>query len=141
MTPYITPMRGKRVRLNADGRETAPNHADREGVIWGENRERTSWRIRFPGLKELQGFHKSFVEFIPEQETKMRAFPKLADLKPGDKLEADGGFTCLSAGQRCEVKADAERLYIECTEGHHYLEGQTDFATGTELVGLWRLAE
>lgn len=26
-------------------------------------------------------------------------FPKLSELKPGDKLVADGGFTCLKDGQ------------------------------------------
>jgi hypothetical protein len=66
MTPYITPMRGKKVRLSAEGRERWPADAARVGVIMGENRARTSWRIKFVSLKELQGYHKSYVEIIED---------------------------------------------------------------------------
>jgi hypothetical protein len=66
MTPYITPMRGKKVCLSAEGRERWPADTDRVGVIMGENRARTSWRIKFVGLKELQGYHKSYVEIIED---------------------------------------------------------------------------
>lgn len=61
---------------------------------------------------------------------------KLSDIKAGDVLVADGGFTCLREGQQCEVKTDDKGLYIGCDEGSHYLDGQTDFATGTKVVGL-----
>ena len=55
-------------------------------------------------------------------------------------LVADGGFPCLSDQQRCEVKADSDGgLYIECREGRHYLKGQLDFHTQTELVGFSQL--
>jgi hypothetical protein len=138
MTPRITPMRGARVRLNAYGKSVAPAHSDREGIIWGENRERTSWRIKFPGLKELCGLHKSFIEIIAtQQETPMTDFPKLADLKPGDVLRADGGFTCLSDGAVREVMKDDDGLYVQCSEGKHHLDGQ-EGANG-ECVGLWRV--
>lgn len=61
---------------------------------------------------------------------------KLSEVSAGNFLVADGGFTCLAAGQKCEVKTDAAGLYIECADGRHYLDGQTDFATGKQLVGL-----
>lgn len=55
----------------------------------------------------------------------MPAFVKLADLKDGDVVQLDDGFTCHSAGQ-CEVHDDGGRLYFRCSEGRHYLDGQCD---------------
>lgn len=57
----------------------------------------------------------------------------LSDLKAGQTILADAGFTCLKAGPH-EVKADGSGLYVECSEGHHYLDGQKD-EVGS-LVGL-----
>lgn len=69
------------------------------------------------------------------------AFPKLTDLKPGDVLIADAGFTCLAEGQECEVKQDDSGLYVICAgsddgpgSSHHYLDGQLGKAG--ECVGL-----
>lgn len=59
---------------------------------------------------------------------------KLVDVKVGDTLIADGGFTCLCAGPH-EVKESATGLFIKCADGRHYLEGQEDEETG-ELIGL-----
>lgn len=40
---------------------------------------------------------------------------KMEDIKAGDKLIGDGGFTCIEEGRVCEVKADAEGcLYVNC---------------------------
>lgn len=61
---------------------------------------------------------------------------KLDDVKVGDVLIADGGFTCLKPGPH-EVKADEEgRLFIACAEDRHFLEGQIDFKDPTVLIGL-----
>ena len=49
---------------------------------------------------------------------------KLSEVKVGDILVADDGFTCLSANEHCEVK-EADGLYIYCKQGRHYLDGQT----------------
>ena len=61
----------------------------------------------------------------------------MSEIKPGDKLIADAGFTCLSEDEVVEVKADAKgELYIPCEEGEHYLDGQ---ATGDGIcVGFKR---
>mgnify|MGYP000266944799 CR=1 FL=1 len=48
---------------------------------------------------------------------------KLEDVKVGDVLTADAGFTCMPAGQH-EVKIDDTGLYVECDHGKHYLDGQ-----------------
>ena len=62
---------------------------------------------------------------------------KLKDIKVGNILIADGGFTCLKEGQKCEVMyKKGLGLYIECNEKQHFLDGQTDFDTGEYLVGL-----
>lgn len=55
------------------------------------------------------------------------------EVDEGDVVVVDGGFTCIAEGSACEVKRDEGGLYIECSEGHHYLEGQRD---GNTYVGL-----
>jgi hypothetical protein len=39
---------------------------------------------------------------------------KMDDIKVGDKLIADGGFTCIEEGRVCEVKARGDTLYVDC---------------------------
>lgn len=61
---------------------------------------------------------------------------KLSELKAGDTLIADAGFTCMAAGET-EVTADSEgSLYVVCEDGVHYLAGQVDFEDHDTLVGL-----
>lgn len=64
---------------------------------------------------------------------------KLDEIKAGDRVEVDDGFPCMPAGKKI-VKADeAGGLYVLCTEGPHYLDGQVDEPDG-DLVGV-RLCE
>ena len=60
---------------------------------------------------------------------------KLDELKVGDTVITDGGFTCMKASPR-KVHEDNEGLYIRCRDGRHYLDGQED--EDGELVGLSR---
>jgi hypothetical protein len=68
-------------------------------------------------------------------------YVKLEDLKPGDRIVADGGFTCIIPAQVCTVEQDEEaRLFVPCfgpecdeplratgkQECRHYLDGQCD---------------
>lgn len=64
---------------------------------------------------------------------------KLQDVKPGDRLVPDAGFSCLRKGEAYAVRSaeDAKGLFINCADGRHYLDGQTNEETG-ELVGLSR---
>lgn len=59
---------------------------------------------------------------------------KLADIKAGVRVELDDRFTCMKEGVHT-VAEDKNGLFIQCSEGHHYLEGQEDDETG-ELVGI-----
>ena len=71
---------------------------------------------------------------------------KLSDLKEGDTVLVDGGFTCMKAGIKV-VQEDTTRgfyvdktkdkgFYVSCSAGRHYLDGQEDEAG--ELVGIRR---
>lgn len=67
--------------------------------------------------------------------TNGRPYAKLSELKAGDIVELDTGFTCHTAGKVavCEDKAG---LFFECGEGHHYFEGQTE--DGEHCVGIFK---
>ena len=57
------------------------------------------------------------------------------DVKPGMKLRADSGFTCLKEGDIRTVKSDRHGdLYIECACGSHHLDAHR--GTDGSLVGL-----
>jgi hypothetical protein len=52
---------------------------------------------------------------------------KLADVKEGMKLKADGGFTCIRPGAVLTVKFDEEGFpFVPCHRGGHWLNGQVD---------------
>lgn len=59
--------------------------------------------------------------------------PTLNDLKPGDVIKIDGGFTCAGEGYRV-VKKDSHGLYFQCRDGQHYLDGQEN--EDGSLVGI-----
>ena len=62
-----------------------------------------------------------------------------ADVKVGDVLVPDGGFTCMREGTQRLVREDPHNgLYINCDDGKHFLDGQRDFNTGQTLVGFKR---
>jgi len=51
----------------------------------------------------------------------------MKDIKVGNVIIADGGFTCLADGQTCVVRIDRDGdLYVTCQDGCHYLDGQVD---------------
>ncbi len=73
-----------------------------------------------------------------------RPWAKLSELKPGDKLVCDGGFTCMRKGQIGEVSLKSEgplfhnEFSIPCDKGKHFLSGQLSGIDLDSLVGLWR---
>lgn len=59
---------------------------------------------------------------------------RLSELKRGDVLIADGGFSCLREGEPVAVQEDPSGLFVACKDGQHFLSGQTD--DGDTLIGL-----
>lgn len=72
---------------------------------------------------------------------------KLNEVKEGDRLVADGGFTCMCEGQVGIVaRTETGELFIPCAEGLHCLDGQLEHhgerGHDDELVGLsWAMAQ
>lgn len=62
----------------------------------------------------------------------MSDYARIAEVKAGDTLLADGGFTCMSEGI-VTVEEDDDGLFVRCGEGKHYLDGQ---AEGDVYIGL-----
>ena len=57
-----------------------------------------------------------------------------SDVKPGDILVADGGFTCIDEGAELTVcRGHEDALYVACDDGRHYLDGQV---SGKILIGF-----
>jgi hypothetical protein len=75
-------------------------------------------------------------EYDIENAFKVYPAARLDDLKAGDTLFADDGFTCMQAGVKT-VREDEDGLYIPCADGSHYLDGQLR-EDGT-LAGLVKL--
>jgi hypothetical protein len=67
-----------------------------------------------------------------------RQYARLADLKVGDYVEVDGGFTCMTRGEKKKVKKGiANLLYIDCDGGGHYLIEQID--RDGFLIGIFQV--
>lgn len=72
-------------------------------------------------------------------DTNGREYARLSNLKAGDVVDLDGGFTCGISSRRLPVEADSSGLYVPCGEGKHYLDGQIDDA-GDHLIGVYPAA-
>lgn len=57
------------------------------------------------------------------------------ELKSGDEIELDNGFTCIDAGI-VRVEKNDDGFYFYCEEGKHYLNGQCD--KDRNLIGVIR---
>jgi hypothetical protein len=49
---------------------------------------------------------------------------KISDIKEGQVIELDDGFTCMKG--RRTVFRDEDGLYVWCEHGHHYLKTEED---------------
>lgn len=63
-----------------------------------------------------------------------RPYAKLSELKAGDSIELDNGFTCAKSGVTT-VQEDNLGLYFTCSDGRHTLAGQVEDET---LIGIYR---
>lgn len=49
------------------------------------------------------------------------------DVRPGIRVKADGGFTCITPGAVLTIQVDEEGFpFVPCCEGGHWLNGQID---------------
>ena len=66
---------------------------------------------------------------------KKYAIIPMRKVKANTRLIADGGFNCIKEGARLTVMESKSRLYVKCSSGEHYLDGQCD-GKGN-FVGFW----
>ena len=59
-------------------------------------------------------------------DTKNRPYARVSEVSAGTWLECDGGFTCLTEGERKQVSLSESwsDLEIECADGLHALNRQ-----------------
>ena len=62
---------------------------------------------------------------------------KLSELHEGDKVKFDNGFDCLPSDVHITVCQNDHGLFVPCSEGQHYLDGQAD--DGEHCVGVYKL--
>lgn len=67
-----------------------------------------------------------------------RRYAKLSELKAGDMVEVDNGFTCMSPLQHYLVIDHQGELTVKCTCGHHALEAQASWNDG-HLTGIYKV--
>lgn len=68
-----------------------------------------------------------------------RPWAKLSEIKPGDKLQADGGFTCIPEEAIQVVKSGPDGLYVNCVSEKHLLSSQVSEENGDSLIGLYKV--
>lgn len=74
-------------------------------------------------------------------DSRGRPYARLSQLKPGDKLEFDDGFTCIPDGATRKVRVGtADALYVTCRLGRHYLDGQL-VSDGDACIGVYHAKE
>ena len=87
------------------------------------------------------------------KDAKGREYARLGQLRPGDRVRVDDGFTCLSPGEVCEVFEDVGGPFVLCggsqdgatdrprarrRREHHYLAGPLcDDRNDDSLVGVY----
>ena len=67
-------------------------------------------------------------------DTSGRPYLTKSALTKGMTVVLDGGFTCADAGETT-VHQDEHGFYVECRDGHHYLDGQIE--DGVHLIGVY----
>lgn len=74
---------------------------------------------------------------MPTHDIQNRPYARLSQLKPGDIVIVDDGFTCMTAWSEKEIRTGDCGLYIECEKGIHTIDGQLDI-DGAALIGIYR---
>jgi len=75
-----------------------------------------------------------------DTKTNPSDFVKLNNLRVGDRVSVDGGFTCIPGGTTLTVVQDSGgQLCVPCAHGLHPLSGQVDDENDV-CVGVYRIA-
>jgi hypothetical protein len=81
-------------------------------------------------------------EFVPADKIG-RAWALVDDLKEGDKITLDDGFTCVKASERNKPRrvysALNGDLYFKCRDGEHFLSGQ--IGEHGEYIGVYKVGK
>lgn len=78
-----------------------------------------------------------------------RPYAKTENTKPGDIIIVDQGFTCMEPWSEHVVETGTDvpeigRLFVRCSCGHHYLDGQRENETEEDLdyyIGMYKKDE
>lgn len=62
-------------------------------------------------------------------------FAKVSEIKAGDYIKVDGGFTCIKEGSKRKVCTNHKELCFRCSGGWHYLKAQI---TRNIYVGIYK---
>ena len=84
------------------------------------------------GLTELSGTDKAG-----------RKYARVCEIVGGSVVEADDSFTCMQCGKQRPVHQNDNGLWVRCSSGSHYLDGQlaVDPETREEFyLGLYKVA-
>jgi len=73
---------------------------------------------------------------MASHDTFGKPYAKLADLKAGDVLELDQGFTCMKGERNVCLYHATNELFVHCNHGLHFLSGQDD--GDGYLVGMYK---
>lgn len=90
-------------------------------------------------LEMFHGEHKDELPRFRKLGSEKKPFALVSEVKPGDYLTPDAGFSCLEEGLIYEVVEEKGALKIQCeaVNGHH-LDGQISGEPGKEFyVGLY----
>jgi hypothetical protein len=66
-----------------------------------------------------------------------REYARLDKLKKGDTILVDDGFSCMEPWSMHLVEENTNGLYVLCTDGSHYLEGQ--MTQDKVLIGIYQV--
>lgn len=58
------PARGRRVTLSDAGMKALLGSAERRGVIVGESRDQTCWRVQWDSMSSPYTYHKDFIRIL-----------------------------------------------------------------------------
>lgn len=73
------------------------------------------------------------------QDKNGRPYATFDDLKPGDRVEVDGGFSCIPKGAKYIVEnGEEDGLFITAGGHRHYLDGSLDFTTQKFYMGVYK---